>query len=586
MPRPAVTTLARQELTRRWPLVAAAVLLAVGRAACWIVVLFLIRDLLAGALGRTGEGHAGGLLGQGSLPLIAGATLLLYLAASAMAYAATRAQHAAAKQVERALLTRVVTHLLHLSLPYIQAHTRGDLVDAVRNDIIAARGVVLAGIQGLTEGVLAAGVLLALLRLSPELTFWCLLVLPAAALPSVLLGRRLLRTAEEARASRFRLMDTLMELLGGIRTIEGYGAKERAAELGLASASRWQDDQHAVLRDRALAASIFEALGGLSVVLAIALGGYQVSQGALDAPALVAFLVALRSVHRPLDIMNQRWVFVGSSLPSLRRLDELLAQTPAITSAPDARPLETPPELVEVRGVTITRGGSRALDSVSFSIRRGQRLALVGPSGAGKTTTLNLLARLLDPDTGEVLFDGDNLRGLDLEQVRGMTAYVTQTPFVFAASVADNIAYGRPEATRGEVQEAARRCLIHDEIEELPSGYDTPIGPGGRELSVGQLQRICLARALLKAPPLVLLDEATAAIDPASEQAVQRAIKNLSQGRTVVAATHHLAAVADYPQILVLEAGTVLAAGTHEELLESCPRYREMWQAGNNHRGM
>ncbi len=576
MPRAAVATLTRQELTRRWPLVAGAILLAVGRAACWVTVLFLIRDLLTGALeatGETGDPFRG-------LPLIAGATLLLYLAASAMAYAATRAQHAAAKQVERGLLTRVMTHLLHLSLPYIQAHSRGDLVDAVRTDIIAARGVVLAGIQALTEGVLAAGVLLALVRLSPGLTLWCLLVLPAAALPTVLLGRRLLATAQEARASRFRLIDTLMELLGGIRTIEGYGAKERAVELGLASARRWQDDQHAVLRDRALASSIFEALGGLSVVLAIALGGYQVSRGALDAPTLVAFLVALRSIHRPLDIMNQRWVFVGSSLPSLRRLDELLAQEPAITDQPDALPVEASPEEVQVRNVSVTLGDQPALDGVSFSIRKGERLALVGPSGAGKTTTLNLLARLVDPDAGEVLVDGADLRRLCLDDVRSMMAYVTQTPFVFAASVADNIAYGRPQATREEIRAAAERCLVHDEVEALPRGYDTPIGPGGRELSVGQLQRICLARALLKAPPLVLLDEATAAIDPASEQAVQRAIKNLSEGRTVVAATHHLAAVSDYPKILVLDQGKVLASGSHQELLASCPRYKEMWEAG------
>ena len=542
-------------------------------------MVLLVKELLAGALDAASRGDDGGFSSGGTLALIAGSTLLLYLLASAMAYGATRAQHAAAKEVERCLLTEVVTHLLRLSLPYIQRSSKGDLVDAVRNDIIAVRGVVLAGIQALTEGVLAGAVLLALLRLSPALTLWCLLVLPAAALPTVLLGRRLLRTSQEARASRFRLMDTLMELIGGIRTIEGYGAKERAVELGLASGRRWMDDQHTVLRDRALAASIFEALGGLSMVLAIALGGYQVTAGALDAPSLVAFLVALRSIHRPLDIMNQRWIFVESSRPSLRRLDELLARTPSITSAPDALPLEQAPERIEVRDVTVSLGGQPVLRGASFSIRRGERVALVGPSGAGKTTVLNLLARLVDPDQGEVLLDDVDLRRLRMEDVRGMMAYVTQVPFVFAASVADNIAYGRPDATPEEIQEAAERCLIHDEILALPGGYDSVIGQGGRQLSVGQLQRICLARALLKAPPLVLLDEATAAIDLAGETRVQQAIKNLSRGRTVVAATHRLGAVADYPRILVLAGGSVEAAGTHEELLQSSETYQTMWRA-------
>lgn len=571
--------LVRQVLARRWPLVATAVLLALARAACWFAVVLLVKELLAGALDAASRGDDGGFSSGGTLALIAGSTLLLYLLASAMAYGATRAQHAAAKEVERCLLTEVVTHLLRLSLPYIQRSSKGDLVDAVRNDIIAVRGVVLAGIQALTEGVLAGAVLLALLRLSPALTLWCLLVLPAAALPTVLLGRRLLRTSQEARASRFRLMDTLMELIGGIRTIEGYGAKERAVELGLASGRRWMDDQHTVLRDRALAASIFEALGGLSMVLAIALGGYQVTAGALDAPSLVAFLVALRSIHRPLDIMNQRWIFVESSRPSLRRLDELLARTPSITSAPDALPLEQAPERIEVRDVTVSLGGQPVLRGASFSIRRGERVALVGPSGAGKTTVLNLLARLVDPDQGEVLLDDVDLRRLRMEDVRGMMAYVTQVPFVFAASVADNIAYGRPDATPEEIQEAAERCLIHDEILALPGGYDSVIGQGGRQLSVGQLQRICLARALLKAPPLVLLDEATAAIDLAGETRVQQAIKNLSRGRTVVAATHRLGAVADYPRILVLAGGSVEAAGTHEELLQSSETYQTMWRA-------
>lgn len=577
--RSATAALAARELRRCWRLVAGAVLLGVLRAGCWVAVVILVRDLLAAALaGR--QAAPGDHPAAAMVVAIAAATLLLYLMASALAYASTRAQHRAARQVERRLLRQVTEQLLRLSLPYIQTRSRGDLVDAVRNDIIAARGVVMAGLQALVEGALAAGVLAALIKLSPSLTLYCLLVLPAALLPTVLLGRRLLRTSQAARGSRFRLFDTLMEILGGIRTIEGYGQKEQAVRMGLASGERALEDQHTVLRDRALAQSIFEALGGLSMVLAIALGGYSVLRGGLDAPTLVAFLVALRSVHRPLDTINQRWVFVESSVPSLRRLDDLLGSRPAITSAPDAVSLQGAPELIEVRDVSLTIQGRSPLRQASFQLHRGERVALVGPSGAGKTSLLNLLARLVDPSGGAVLFDGVDLRQIRLEDLRARTAYVTQIPFVFAATVAENIAYGTPGASDDQVREAAVLALVDDEIRALPSGYGTAIGAGGERLSVGQLQRICLARALLKSPPLILLDEATASIDLADEQRAQEAIANLSRERTVVAATHRLASAREYDKIVVLSDGRVEAWGTHAELLEKSETYRRLAGAG------
>ncbi len=567
-------SLVAQDLRRCWHLVAGAVLLGVLRAACWVAVVVLVRDLLAGALNAAdhGEQHTD------TLAVFAVGTLLLYILASALAYASTRAQHRAAKLVESELLEVVTEQLLLLSLPYIQTQSHGDLVDAVRNDIIAVRGVVLAGIQVLVEGALAAGILFALVGLSPTLTLYCLLVLPAALLPTVLLGRRLLRTSQEARSSRFRLFDTLMEILRGIRTIEGYGQKERAVRLGLTSGTRALEDQHTVLRDRALAQSIFEALGGLSMVLAIALGGYSVLRGELDAPSLVAFLVALRSVHRPLDIINQRWVMVESSMPSVRRLDDLLERTPEITSAPDAQPLPEPPRRIQFQKVSVTLGGKQVLRECSFEVRRGERTGIVGPSGAGKTTLLNLMARLIDPTAGAILLDGMDLRRLRLEDVREKMAYVTQIPFVFTATVAQNIAYGRPGASAEQIHEAADRALIHHEITALSEGYETNIGVGGQGLSTGQLQRICLARAFLKSPPMILLDEATAAIDFSNEKVVQEAIDNLSRDRTVVAATHRLASVREYDRIIVVAAGKVEASGTHEELLEQSATYGKLWE--------
>jgi ABC-type multidrug transport system fused ATPase/permease subunit len=242
-------------------------------------------------------------------------------------------------------------------------------------------------------------------------------------------------------------------------------------------------------------------------------------------------------------------------------------------------PLPSAPTRLSVTDVSFARGDVTVLDGVTFDLRAGETLGIAGPSGAGKTTLLNLIARFYDPAHGAVALDGHDLRQLRLADMYRHLAIVAQEPFLFASSVRDNIRCGRPDATSAEVEAAARAAEIHDEIVAMPNGYDTVVGPGGRELSRGEAQRVNIARAVLKNAPILLLDEATSSLDSFSEAKVQRAIDRLAAGRMTIAVAHRLSTLRSAHRVLVLDDGRVAGLGTHAELLANCTVYRSLWEA-------
>ena len=263
---------------------------------------------------------------------------------------------------------------------------------------------------------------------------------------------------------------------------------------------------------------------------------------------------------------------------SVDRIHELLSVQTEIYDRPGALPCSVAPDLIQFENVSFAYDSSLALDNVSFTVRRGETVGIVGSSGAGKTTLLNLLVRFYDPTTGRVLFDGQDLRELRVSDIYDKIALVTQEPFLFAATVYDNIRYGCPTASDAEVEAAAWAACIHDEIRALPSGYDTHIGIGGCRLSVGQEQRINVARAMLKNAPILLLDEATSALDSIAEADVQRAIEQLMWGRTSFIVAHRLSTLRHADRLLVLDQGRLVGFGTHDELLAQGALYRLLWE--------
>ncbi|HYO77653.1 MAG TPA: ABC transporter ATP-binding protein, partial [Thermoanaerobaculia bacterium] len=321
-----------------------------------------------------------------------------------------------------------------------------------------------------------------------------------------------------------------------------------------------------------------DSLTGLSMVAVVIAGGLEVQSGRMDWPELLAFLMAARAVHGPLAAINASFMDIQRHGASVASVEALLRERAEVCDAPDARPLPHAPSVISVRNLGFAVGEMPILRDVSFDVRAGETLGVVGPSGAGKSTLVNLAARLYDPTSGAVLFDGVDLRAFRLADVHDKIAIVTQDPFLFTTSIRDNIRRGRPEASDAEIEEAARAAEIHDDIAAMPDGYDTIVGHGGRALSRGEAQRVNIARAILKNAPILLLDEATSSLDSYAEARVQRAVDRLVSGRLAISVAHRLSTLRNASRILVLENGSVAGLGTHAELLENCATYQRLWQ--------
>ncbi|MCI0433005.1 MAG: ABC transporter ATP-binding protein/permease [Gemmatimonadetes bacterium] len=553
---------------------------SVGRSALSLLTILLIRDYLSALFGQSPDAAPGGtILGPSAgLWLIAGVLVAAYVGASLLNYDNLVVQQRIVKVVELGLMERLIRHLLGLSVPFFDRQSHGDIIQAVRQDVSELRAAIVAMARLILEVVVALGLFIAALWLSPILTFWALIVLPLAVYPIFRLARGILLRSRRVRRRGYVLFDVILQLLRGIRVIKAYRGEQDEARTAVEKARLYFDELIEIVRVRSLAQVVLESLAGLGIVVVVILGGFQVLSGDLTWPALLAFLMAMRTLHGPLNNANQAYVTIRNHGAAIERISELLSVRPEITEAPDALPLERPPARIAFENVSFAYGGNTVLDGLSFEVRAGETLGIAGPSGTGKTTLLNLVARFYDPTAGRVLVDGTDLRQYRLADVYDKLGIVTQEPFLFSASVRDNIRVGRPHAAAADVEAAARAAGIHDEILELSDGYDTTLGSGARPLSTGQAQRINIARALLKNAPILLLDEATSSLDSLTEANVQRAIDRLMTGRTTFIVAHRLSTLRHATRILVLDAGRCVGLGDHAELLRTCALYRWMWE--------
>jgi len=410
------------------------------------------------------------------------------------------------------------------------------------------------------------------------LTLWALIVLPAALFPIYLVARRTLARSYRVRKTGYVLFNVILQILQGIRVIKAYQGGDREARDAVEKGRQFFDEQIEMTRVSALAQVVLESMAGLGVVVVIVVGGFQVMQGTLGWPTLLAFFMAVRALHGPLNKINLHYVEIQTSGASADRIAQLLDTRPEVVDRPNALRLAAGPQRIVFQHVGFAYDQRTVLQDLSFEVEPGETLGIAGPSGAGKTTLLNLIVRFYDPTSGRVLFDGQDAQDYRLADFYDKFAIVTQTPFLFATTVLENIRIGRPAASDVEVEAAARAAEIHEEIVALPDGYDTAVGLGGRTLSTGQAQRINVARAILKNAPLLLLDEATSSLDSLSEAKVQRAIDRLVQGRTTFIVAHRLSTLRGASRILVLESGRAVGLNSHEALLRECGLYRRMWE--------
>jgi subfamily B ATP-binding cassette protein MsbA len=570
------------QLLRRHPgLLARFAAASLGRAALTGAGILLIREFLAAVLGQS-AGFASLVERYGirlSLWSVVGLLLLALLGSALMTYSARINEQRIVAVVELGTMDRLIRHILSLSVGYFDRRTHGEIVQTIRQDVTHVRMVVLSAANMLLDALQAIALMLAAISLSARLAFWAFLLVPVAVLPIAVVARKTLVRSFGVRRKSVAVFDMLLQLLHGIRIIKIYEAEKAEAERTVDRARSYFDELVIMERVRALARVALESLAGISMVIVIIAGGFQVMAGSIGWPELLAFLMAARAVQGPLQSINQSFMEIQRHGASLASVDQLLRERADVRDLPDARPLVSAPQIISVRNLGFAFGASPVLQDISFDVHAGETLGIVGPSGSGKTTLLNLLARFYDPTSGAVLFDGQDLRGFRLTDLHDKVAIVTQDPFLFTTSIADNIRRGKPGASDAEVEEAARAAEIHDDIVTMPQGYATLVGHGGRTLSRGEAQRVNIARAILKNAPILLLDEATSSLDSYAEARVQRAIDRLVVGRLAVSVAHRLSTLRNASRILVMENGEVVGLGTHAELLRESATYQRLWEA-------
>jgi ATP-binding cassette, subfamily B, bacterial len=485
------------------------------------------------------------------------------------------------ERVTADLRKRVFDHLLTLSPGFFEVTRTGEVISRLTNDATMLEAAIGSSLSmALRNVVLGSGALVLLMLTSLKLTLLVLGGLPVVVLPIILFGRRVRRLA---RASQDRVADTgsyVDEAIHEIRTVQAYGhePQDRGAYAARVEAAFGAGVRRIRQRALLIAAVIFLVFVAVGIILWI--GGHDVLAGRLSAGQLSAFVFYSVIVATSVGAISEVAGELQRAAGATERLLEILDTPPEIAAPASPTSLPEPPRgTVAIEAVTFaypSRLSDPALSALSLKVASGERVALVGPSGAGKTTVFQLLLRFYDPQSGRVLIDGVDVRSADPREVRGRIAVVPQDPVIFAASVWENVRYGRPDATDEEVRDACEAAYATEFLARLPEGMDTELGERGVKLSGGQRQRLAIARAVLAQRPILLLDEATSALDAESERMVQLALDRLMQGRTTLIIAHRLATVVSADRIIVLDGGVVMAEGTHATLVRDDPLYRRL----------
>lgn len=525
------------------------------------------------------------LIGDGSPRLtllgavcLVGVTVAVWRAA--LTFAHTFLANNIAQKVVLDLRRRLYAHLQLMSPSFFERETSGRLLARVINDVAALQHLVTIGIEDIVSTpVLIVGSIVIMVTLSPPLTVIALLLLPLIGLLIWKAGKRLRQASYETQVALANLTALLRESLGAIRLVQAFGAEEQALNQ---FDQRNRQIYHRTLRGirvRTVLLPTVELIAMLGVIMGVFIGGWFVVEGWLHPENLMRFMICFyilaSSIRKFTQIQMVKEQVAGAS----ERIFQVLDTEPEIADDPDSMDLPKVYGDIVFDKVSFSyQSGTGVLSDVSFFIRSGEKVALVGPSGVGKTTVAMLLMRFYDPTDGRILLDGMDLRKVRLHSLRQHIGLVLQDTFVMEGTIKDNIALGKPDATDEEIVEAAKLANAHEFIERLPDGYETWVGEGGALLSVGQRQRIALARALLKKPAILVLDEVTSHLDAESEAFVQQAIERAMEGRTVLIIAHRLSTIKNADRILVLQDGRVLEEGTHDELVSADTFYRRLYE--------
>jgi ABC-type multidrug transport system fused ATPase/permease subunit len=545
--------------------------LMVAASALTLAAPYLIKVAIDGPIAQ------GDLAGLNQIALVIAATFLgLYLASLGQRYLLGWV----GERVLATLRADLFRHLQDLSLGYHDTHIMGVTLSRVINDVAVINELLSQGlITLLGDMLLLAGIVVVMLSMSPRLALLTFSVLPLMVLATILFARRAQVAFRRTRSRIAAVVGDLAEDLSGMRIIQAF-TQEEATRERFDEVNRENRDANI---DAVSLSFVFlpgvEFLGMLATAIVLWFGGLTVARGELTLGVVAAFLAYVTRFFQPIQELSQLYTTMQSAMAGGERVLELLDTEPDVADRPGAVEMAAITGRIELRDVSFAyRGETRVLHDVDLTVEAGQTVALVGPTGAGKTSIANLIARFYDVTDGEVLIDGVDVRQVSQQSLRRQMGLVPQDPFLFSGTIADNIRFGCGGAGAEAVAEAARLANAHQFIMALPVGYETAILEGGVNLSIGQRQLICIARAALADPRILILDEATSSVDTVTEMLIQDALQRLLSRRTSIVIAHRLSTIINADLICVVEAGRIVERGRHEQLLAMGGLYRELYE--------
>ena len=493
--------------------------------------------------------------------------IILGLVYSGALYAISRLNAGAALSVLRDIQNDMFDRMTAIDFAQLRGEASGQFISRFTNDVMVLRETLARLANGVRDALTFLGLCIAMMWFDAVLFFIVAVVYGAVGFAVARIGKFMRTASRDAQQQAGDVTSLINESIAGARMVRSY----QLEPLERARAGAAFDDRLSLLKKlaytRALNEPIIFLAGSVAIAVIISAVALRISSGAIAFSEFTGFMTALLLLSQPARGLGTLNAVAQEGFGAFERMIGLIDIAPSIKSAPDAIELAPGPGAIKFDKVTFTYGDGNAVDGVTLDVPAGKMVALVGASGAGKSTLINLLPRLYDVTAGRILIDGEDIKDVSLRSLRARVALVSQEAILFNMSALENIAFGRPEASRADIIRAAENAAANEFIATMPNGYDTVLGEGGANLSGGQRQRIALARAFLKDAPILLLDEATSALDAESEAKIQEALARLTKGRTTLVIAHRLSTVKDADLIVVMDKGRIVETGTHDELV-------------------
>lgn len=514
----------------------------------------------------------------GALKMVSIAIVISVILSNLFKYLSARVIENFRLMIVTRIRSSIFRKLTNIDIQYFSSQRKGDLISRFMTDVVTIQDSIIRSLQVILREPIAIILNFAVLfTISAKLTFFALILIPVSGLLISFIVKRLKKHATAAQESLGVLVSSIDEGLNGVKIIKSFNAEHYIQEK-FNAINMWTSKIHRRLARRVLlAAPVSEMMGVITVAALLFYGGTLILQEGSDLQGaeFIGYIIIFSQIINPAKAISEAFGNISQGISAGERVFQLLDAPENITDKQNPVSKTSFNDCIELKNVSFAYGEKEVLKDINFKIVKGSTVALVGPSGGGKTTLMDLLPRFMDPLRGEICLDGLNIKDISMRDVRALMGIVNQESILFNDTIFNNIAFGR-SFSQEEVIEAAKIANAHEFIVNTSEGYQTNIGDRGMKLSGGQKQRICIARAVLANPPILLLDEATSALDTESEKVVQNALKNLMKNRTSIVIAHRLSTIQEADQIIVLESGKVEEQGTHNELIRADGLYRRL----------